>query len=242
MKAEFEFAQINSFSHRLVTGIIGLLLNIICDIDDAMLEKVPASGPLILVTNHVNFLDAPVIYTHMMPRRITALVKEETWANPILGYLFSLWGGIAIRRGEMDLKAFRKAKQALVLGYILIIAPEGTRSGNGVLQKGYSGTSVLAAHTQAPMIPLALIGCEAFWHNIRRLKRTKITIKVGEPFNIRSATRQPDRGLREQITNDIMCRIAALLPESQRGPYRSCPSQSISMAGGLILAKQGRIE
>ncbi len=60
---------------------------------------VPAQGPLMLVANHVNFLDAPVMYTHLQPRPLTAFVKAETWDNPVMGLLFNIWGGIPIRRG-----------------------------------------------------------------------------------------------------------------------------------------------
>ena len=76
----------------------------------------------------LNFLDAPIFFTHLQPRVITALVKEETWNNPFLGALFSLWGGIPIKRGEIDLKAYSRSRDRFKEGNILAIAPEGTRS------------------------------------------------------------------------------------------------------------------
>jgi len=81
------------FLTRFVNWLIRSLLHILLKMDVDQLKKVPPKGPLILAVNHVNFLDAPVIAVHLLPKPITALVKEETWNSPLLGALFDLWGG-----------------------------------------------------------------------------------------------------------------------------------------------------
>ena len=144
-------------------------------VDDAELVKIPMAGPLILAVNHVNFLDAPIFMTHLQPRNVTALVKEETWKNPFMGALFNLWGGIPIKRGEVDRNAYNLARTSLNEGKILAIAPEGTRSKNGRLQIGHPGITMIAVKTNTPIIPVAFYGGELIWDNIHRL--------VQDPFS-----------------------------------------------------------
>ncbi|MEA2008767.1 MAG: 1-acyl-sn-glycerol-3-phosphate acyltransferase, partial [Chloroflexota bacterium] len=62
--------------------------------------------------NHINFLDAPIFYTHLCPRPLTGFVKSETWDSPYLGPLFTLWGAIPVRRGEADMNAIRRGVAA----------------------------------------------------------------------------------------------------------------------------------
>lgn len=204
---------------RMVNFTIRGIARAACVVDDSELVKVPAKGPLILAANHVNFLDAPIFFTHLQPRLITALVKEETWNNPFLGALFSLWGGIPIKRGELDLKAFARSRECLKNGQILAVAPEGTRSRNGHLQKGHPGIAMIALKTNTPILPVAFYGGELIWDNLHRLIRTPFHIKVGDIFTIDPMTPLNDRELRQEITDQIMLQIALLLPERYRGVY-----------------------
>ena len=116
---------------RLVDAVISGLLRVLARVDGKQIEKVPAHGPLILVTNHVNFLEIPVIHCRLRPRRVIGLAKAEAWENPILRWLFDQWEAIPIRRGESDIGALRQALGALKSGAILGLAPEGTRSKHG---------------------------------------------------------------------------------------------------------------
>ena len=188
-------------------------------VDDAELVKIPMSGPLILAVNHVNFLDAPIFMTHLQPRNVTALVKEETWKNPFMGALFNLWGGIPIKRGEVDRNAYNLARTSLNEGKILAIAPEGTRSKNGRLQIGHPGITMIAVKTNTPILPVAFYGGELIWDNIHRLVRTPFHIRVGKIFTIDPELSLNDRDLRQKATDQIMYQVADLLPEKYRGVY-----------------------
>ncbi len=199
-------------------GIKGII-RVLCRVDDAALTYVPTSGPLILVVNHINFLDVPLLYTHLHPRRMTALAKAETWNNPALAFLSNLWGAIPIRRGEADVQALQRGISALQNNYILVIAPEGTRSGSGCLQRGKPGVALLAAHSGAPILPLAYYGGESFKHNIRRLRRTDFHIAVGAPFHVQVGDKRLNQESRQQIADEIMYQLAALLPPAYRGYY-----------------------
>jgi 1-acyl-sn-glycerol-3-phosphate acyltransferase len=195
------------------------LVRILCRVDDAQLARVPDQGPLILVSNHVNFLEIPVLYTHLQPRPLTGFAKAETWDNPFLGALGNLWGAIPLRRGEADLAALRRGLSALEAGQIVGVAPEGTRSGDGRLQGGHSGVVVLALRSGAPLLPMAYYGGEKLKQNLRRLRRTAFHIVVGHPFYLDTRGVRVTREVRQQMVDEIMYQIAALLPPAYRGHY-----------------------
>jgi 1-acyl-sn-glycerol-3-phosphate acyltransferase len=202
----------------MVNTTIHGLTHLLCRVDTAQLQKVPARGPLILATNHINFLEVPVLRIHLRPRPIAGLAKAEAWENPIIGFLFNLWGAIPIRRGESDLGALRKGLAALKEGAILTIAPEGTRSHHGRLQRGHPGIVSLALHSGAPILPLVFYGGETFKQNFSRLRRTPFHIVVGDPFYLRPGERTT-RDVRQEIADEIMYQLAALLPPPYRGVY-----------------------
>lgn len=208
-----------SLAYNVVTTSIKSLTRVLCNVDDSQLIKVPDYGPLIIASNHINFIDVPLVYTHLQPRNITGFAKAETWDNPLMGFLFDLWGAIPIQRGEADTTAMRSALAALNEGKILAIAPEGTRSGNGRLGKGHPGIVMLAHHNNVPILPLVYFGGEQLRDNLNRLKRTDFHIRVGKLFRINYGEGKLDRETRYKIVDEIMYQIALLLPEEYRGYY-----------------------
>ncbi len=195
------------------------ICHLLCRLDVAQLGRVPERGPLIIVSNHINFLEIPVVYTHLIPRPVTGFAKAETWDNPILGYLFTLWGAIPLRRGEVDLVALRRALAELEAGKIVAVAPEGTRSGHGRLQRGHPGVVWLALRSRAPLLPLVYYGGEEFRNKISRLKRTDFRVEVGRAFYLDAGAEKVTQEVREQMTDEIMYQLAALLPPANRGVY-----------------------
>lgn len=208
-----------TLSAWLVNSTIKTLSRMLCRVHDQALSRVPAQGPLILVSNHINFLDIPVLYTHLLPRPLTGFAKIETWQDPLLRPLANLWRGIPIRRGEPDLAALRAGLKALQEGYIVAIAPEGTRSGDGRLRRGHPGVAILAQMSGAPLLPMAFWGNEQFHANLRRLRRTDFWIAVGEKLRLKPLPEKTGRAVRQRITDEIMYQIAALLPPQYRGAY-----------------------
>jgi 1-acyl-sn-glycerol-3-phosphate acyltransferase len=208
-----------NLTYRLVFSAIKGLLRLLCRVDEAQLAKVPDQGPLILVANHVNFLEVPLVYTHLQPRPLTGFAKVEAWDNPFIGALFNMGGAIPLYRGEADVTAFRHALKALEAGRILALAPEGTRSYNGHLQQGHPGAVLLALRSGAPLLPLVYHGGELFWHNLARLRRTDFHIAVGQPFYLDAGGVRVTRQVRQQMIDEVMYQMAALLPPAYRGVY-----------------------
>jgi 1-acyl-sn-glycerol-3-phosphate acyltransferase len=204
---------------QITNWVLRRVFQTVCRIDVDELKKVPRTGPLILVGNHVNFLEAPVILPHLNNPSVVGLAKRETWKNPLFHFLFDQWGGIPIDRGVVDREAFRLSIEALKQGKVLAVAPEGTRSKDGRLLRGKPGIVALALRSQAPLIPICFYGYENFWPNLKRLRRSDFHIRVGSPFCIRLEGGNPDKDARQVITDEIMYKIAELLPEQYRGVY-----------------------
>lgn len=203
----------------LVYGFIRVVLGIVCRVDSLELPKVPARGPLILISNHTGSVEVPLLFTWLYPRPVTGWAKVETWDNPVMGWLFDLWGAIPIRRGEADMSALRTALEKLQEGYILGVAPEGTRNRNGKLLRAYPGVVPLAMRSGAPILPLVHWGGENLFSNLKRLRRTNFTMRVGKPFMLNIQGERLTREQRQQVVDEMMYQIAALLPEEYRGEY-----------------------
>ena len=225
--------------HDTVTYTIKGLLSLACRVDATQLERVPHTGPLIIVVNHISSLEVPIVYAHMHPRPIAAFTKAETWQNPLLGHLATLWGAIPLRRGEADTGAFRRGLEALAKGQIVVIAPEGTRSGHGRLQRGLPGAVLLAMRSGAPLLPMAHYGGEKLRDNLRRLRRTDFHVVVGEPFILSPGQRPVNREFRQELADALMYRIAALLPAAYKGVYAQAPGTLSTLTQPIVLNGRG---
>ena len=208
-----------TLTHRFGIAAFKGLMRLLCRIDDTQLAQVPDQGPLIVVTNHVNILEIPIIYTHLQPRPVAGLVSAHRWDNPVWRWLLGVVGAIPLRRGGADVAAVRTALEVLEAGQIIIIDPEGTRSGDGCLQKGYAGVVILALRSGVPLLPVVFYGGEHYLDNLRRLQRTDFHIAVGRPFTLDAGGVRVTRQVRVQMIDEVMYQMAALLPPVYRGVY-----------------------
>lgn len=188
-------------------------------VDDSHWDKIPATGPYIMAVNHINFMDIPVMYTHLVPRPINGFVKSEGFDQIAYGWLFKLWGGISVQRGEADMSAVRAGLSVLREGKILVIAPEGTRTGDGRLIQGQPGIVIMALKAGVPILPVVCYGHEDLWRNTKRLRRTDFHVRVGRPFYLDPRRARVTKDVRRQMVDEIMYQLARLLPEKNRGHY-----------------------
>jgi 1-acyl-sn-glycerol-3-phosphate acyltransferase len=194
-------------------------LEVMCRIQKENWDSIPARGPLIAFANHTGAVEAPIVYTQLVPRPATALAKIETWNNKFLGWVFTLWGIIPIRRGEADMEALRASLEALKDGKILGISPEGTRNRTGQLIRAHGGIAMLALKSGAPLLPIAHWGGENFLKNLKQLKRTDFHLRVGKPFTLEAGGERVTKEIRQQMADEMMYQVAKLLPEYYRGEY-----------------------
>jgi len=208
-----------TLAHRIVVAAFRGLTSFLFRIDDAQLAGVPERGPLIIVANHVHILEIPLLYARLQPRPVTGLVWAERWNNRLLRWLLDVIGAIPLRRGEADVGAVRKALERLEAGHIVVIDPEGTRSGTGCLQKAHPGVVLLAMHSSAPLLPVVHYGSEGYRENARRLRRSNFHIVVGKSFKLDAHGEKVTRQVRRQMVDEVMYQMAALLPLEYRGVY-----------------------
>jgi 1-acyl-sn-glycerol-3-phosphate acyltransferase len=208
-----------AFIRKLLYAIIRLGTDILCRIDKQDFLKVPTHGPLILVSNHINSLEVPLLLAHLQPRQIIGLAKIETWDSKLMGWLFDLWEAIPVRRGEADLDAIRRCLEVLKVGNMLAMAPEGTRSYNGCLLRGLPGIVVIALHSGASILPIAHWGGESFSANLKGFARTDFHVRVGRQFTLDTNNEKLNRKNRQEMVDEIMEQVALLMPEEYRGAY-----------------------
>jgi 1-acyl-sn-glycerol-3-phosphate acyltransferase len=193
---------------------------------DGALDQIPRHGAVIIAANHASNLDPVVIGSWLVPRlgrRLQWLGKKELFDWPVIGYLARHGGVHPVDRSTADVEAFRLARRILDEGHVLFVFPEGTRSPEGVLQEARDGVAVLALRTGAVIVPVGISGSYAVWPRGRNLPRPggRVTVRVGSPFRVDDelppgTDRKAAKALATEI---IMRRIAALLPEPQRGAY-----------------------
>lgn len=215
-----------SLSERFVVGFFRLLTSLICRIDDAELAKVPMQGPVIVYTNHVNLVEIPIIYTRLQPRKLRGMLLADRWKNPLLKWMLDVAGGIPLHRGKADVDAFRTGLKALAQGKFLIISPEGTRSHDGSLQAAQPGVVLLALHSAATLVPVGYYGAERYTDNLKKLRRTDFHLRVGQPFRLNARGKRLSHLVRKQMLDELMYRLAGVLPAQYRGVYAdlSCAS------------------
>ena len=183
-------------------------------------SQMPASGPVIVIINHIAWLD-PVITVGGLSRIVVPLAKQEIFDFFLVGAVIKLYGAIPVNRGEADLNAVKSALQVLKQGGAVLLAPEGTRSRNGQLQAGKDGAVMLALRSNTPILPVGVTGTqqvESYW---KRLKRAPVQLTVGQPFRLRlsSSCKRLPRSEIEAMTREVMYRLAAQLPAESRGVY-----------------------
>jgi 1-acyl-sn-glycerol-3-phosphate acyltransferase len=217
-------AQQDSLGHPvgriIVVYSIWLLTKLLLSLKISNFERVPKTGPVVVVINHVGFLD-PVLVCMTFVRHIIPLAKIEAFDSFFLRLLLNAYGTIPVRRGEGDIGAVKMALRVLKNGGLILLAPEGTRSPTYQLQVGKEGAVTLALRSGAPIVPIGIIGTQHLKVYWRKFRRAPIHMSVGKPFYLRA--HQPDQKVSRAemmaMTEEMMYRLAAQLPESYRGIY-----------------------
>lgn len=206
---------------RLSVAVSRVLYNTFFNWSVTGRENVPQSGPLIVVANHVNVAD-PVLLICAFPLWVTYMAKEELFHYPFLGALMRSGGVFPVSRtGTVQEKrgTMRRAEELLAQGHVLGLFPEGKRDRTGVLLPGKPGAAILAAHSCAPLIALAVSGTEQMKGLNWLWRRPTVTVTIGKPFRLSQTGGTISRSQATKLTDEIMQQIAALLPKDRRGPY-----------------------
>jgi 1-acyl-sn-glycerol-3-phosphate acyltransferase len=214
--------------------IIRLFYRLITRIQVIGAENIPASGGMVAVTNHIGRLDPGLVYCLIDRNDIILLVAEKYRQVAIFRWLTAALDGVWVDRFNADLTAVRTCLRRLKSGGVLVIAPEGTRSPSGTLIRARSGAGFLAAKAGAPIVPAAIVGTEdaVVKARLRRLKRIDVVVHFGKPFRLAPRPDLDAQARLDAYDDEIMCRIAALLPAERRGVYADHPRLLELLASG----------
>ena len=182
-------------------------------------------GNQIIVSNHIGILEGLLVYYFVDRDDIIMLLAEKHQDRWITRTLAGQVDAIFVDRYNADFSAIRTVLRRLQNGGVLIVAPEGTRSPDGSLREGRFGVSYLATKTGLPILPVAVTGTEDWMvkSKLLRLKRVPVGVRIGDQFTLPPARGSERREMLKEYTDEIMCQIAALLPEDKRGVYAQHP-------------------
>jgi 1-acyl-sn-glycerol-3-phosphate acyltransferase len=210
---------------RVLRFLIRILLKLIARFEIRGKENIPLTSGMVIASNHIGILDIIMVYFVIDRTDLFIPVAEKwekvgwiKWLGKQLNFLF-------VDRYNPDLKALRKMITLMEEGKCLIIAPEGTRSRVGSLIEGKPGVAYLAARSGFPVIPVAITGTEdeVVLANVKHFRKSNITLTGGKQFNILPLPKTNRDVALQKSTDEIMCQIAALLPEKYRGVYAEHP-------------------
>jgi 1-acyl-sn-glycerol-3-phosphate acyltransferase len=219
--------------YRVVRGVVGFLLRILCKLDIRGRDYIPEEGPYLLLTNHLHWLDPPVLAV-AFPYRAHLFAAEKWEKHWLLGPLFRSLDAIFVQRGEVDRQALRQALAVLKHGGILGMAPEGTRSKTGGLQRGRNGAAYMAFRTGAKMVPVVISGQEQVLPSLRRGRRATVRVQFGEPLEAPPVAGKATAEQVHALSQEIMYRLAAMLPPKYRGVYADVADKRPDLLAGQI--------
>ena len=167
-------------------------------------EHEPATGPVVVVSNHLSDLD-PLIVGSALRRRVGFMAKQELFEVPGVRWWVSACGAFPVRRGEPDRQALRTAMRLLERGEVLVMFPEGTRGTTRELRPPEPGAALLALRTGATVLPVAVIGSdEVMPRGTHRIRRATIRVRIGEPIAVPPPPASRPQGKRDRDEIDAL--------------------------------------
>lgn len=212
-----------------------MLFAALTDLRIAGRENLPTQGPLIVVANHFSYLDPAVMIrvTHWPLEFLGGF--RNPGAPPVLTWVPKLWQYYPVYRGTASRLALRAGEAVLNQGGVLAVFPE---AGNWatVLRPARPGAAYLAARTNAPLLPMGFDGLTEVFPALRRGRRARVTVRIGQPFGPFQATGKgrERRQQLEDIGRQIMQHIAELIPPERRGHYSDDPAIRAAARGTEI--------
>lgn len=210
---------------KFLRWLIHTVLKLLTKVEAIGYENLPEKGGFVIAVNHLGFLDAPMAFYALDDLNIFIPVAEKWGENPILKWVGKHLNAIFVDRFNPDLKAMREMIKRMEEGQNLIIAPEGTRARDEKMAQGKPGVAYLASKMQWPIVPVAIIGTEdrLVKGNLKKLKRSPVRLTAGKAFILPPFPKENREKVLQQYTDEIMCRIAVMLPEKNRGFYAEHP-------------------
>lgn len=209
---------------RTFRSIVRFIMRIISDIEVEGLDKIP-QGNMLAAANHLGRLDTAALLCVVDREDIIMAVAEKYKNHFLFGAIGRAVDAIWLNRFEADFSALREILNRMKKGGLMVIAPEGTRSKTASMQEAKLGAVFLASKSGYPVVPVALTGTEdaGVIANLKKFRKSKIKVVVGQPIQVQIPAGKGKEEAMRQATDEIMCQIASMLPESYRGFYAKHP-------------------
>ena len=220
---------------KFLRWLIHTVLKLITKIETKGYENLPGKGGFVIAVNHLGFLDAPMAYYALDNWDLFIPVAEKWEEIPILKWLGKHLNLIFIDRFNPDLKSMREMIRRMEEGQTLVIAPEGTRARDEKMAQARPGVAYLASKKGWQIVPVAIAGTEdrIVLSNLKRFRRTEIYLTAGKPFTLPPFPRENRDEILQEYADEVMCRIAAMLPEKNRGYYAEHPKLKELLSGTI---------
>ena len=177
-------------------------------------ENIPATGAVLVVSNHISQIDPPVLGVAALPRKSYYMSKAELFRVPVLRRIIYRLGAFPVERGGADRRAMRLAREVLRRGDVLLMFPEGTRYTDGRLRPGLTGAGSLALEPGVTVIPAAI------WGSHRLLRPVRVVF--GPPIDLSDLGGTSRSSRARQAVDRIMAAISGLIPAAG-GPQTAPP-------------------
>lgn len=181
-------------------------------------ERVPRTGPVILVANHASYLDGPLVFS-LCPRPASFLVKQEAFSG-IFGWVVRSVGQIPIDRSVGDRRALASATAVLGRGGVVGIFPEGTRT-DGDVEQVNQGAAWIALRTGARIVPVAVLGTRVDGGSPDAWPRPRsvLTVDFGDPFELHVDPAVPGRDRLRMASEQLRDVLAAHVRRARMGEW-----------------------
>ncbi len=190
--------------YRFIRAVLRLIYRALFRIQITGAENIPADGGVLLCSNHMSYLDPPIVGI-FIKRPVRFMAKEELFKVPVLGPIIDKLGAFPVKRGGISKDSIRTALKVLREGGIMGIFPEGTRNSQSSVAK--KGAAVFALRSDAAVIPVAIIGQYKLF--------SKIKVVYGKPVDLQAYKGKEATGTAEEATEKIMAEIRQLMKQNQ---------------------------
>jgi 1-acyl-sn-glycerol-3-phosphate acyltransferase len=222
MTEKFQVPARLAFRRKLLKFLLKPIIHLFFKIKVSGLEHVPVGTGYLLAANHVSHYEPPLILA-VWPEFPESMAGHDVWQRGISGKFVALYSAIPVRRGEYDREVIDRALAVLSADVPLLIFPEGGRSHTSGMRRAQPGVAYLVDRAEVPVVPVAVVGTRNdSLRKTLKLQRTTVEIRIGPPFQLPKITGAGEqrRKMRQANADEVMLRIAAMLPEEYHGAYR----------------------
>ena len=223
LSVEEYVAKQPSYTRRrqLMRGLLRQVgFRLLAKVEASGTENIPDSGPTILMMSHISALDPAICIGAVTNRFVIPMTKIENARNPIINLLMWGWGVYTVDRENVDRKALQNSIELLKSGQMILIAPEGTRSPEG-LKEPKDGMVYIATKAEATIVPAGLSEVQHFISRWKTGRRAYAKLTFGRPFKFKTEGRKRiPRNELTQMTQEAMYQLAIAVPDPNlRGIY-----------------------